>query len=145
MENNVSVLDQGLAATNALYYNAAVVVIVVLFAALSWFITTKVRKSDTLKTKLNEFGYDESHFEKLVLGAITHAEKLATMAAKKAIDKNTHSIDFLKTVDPELIDKYGEQEGINKFYQNYSCLKIRDDLNINIPIFIPTYSIELII
>ena len=109
MENNVSVLDQGLAATNALYYNAAVVVIVVLFAALSWFITTKVRKSDTLKTKLNEFGYDESHFEKLVLGAITHAEKLATMAAKKAIDKNTHSIDFLKTVDPELIDKYGEQ------------------------------------
>ena len=109
MENNVSVLDQGLAATNALYYNAAVVVIVVLFAALSWFITTKVRKSDTLKAKLNEFGYDESHFEKLVLGAIMHAEKLATMAAKKAIDKNTHSIDFLKTVDPELIDKYGEQ------------------------------------
>lgn len=43
------------------------------------------------------------------------------------------------------IDKYGEQEGINKFYQNYNCLKIRDDLNINIPIFIPTYSIELII
>lgn len=43
------------------------------------------------------------------------------------------------------IDKYGEQEGIEKFYQNYSCLKIKDNLNIDNVIFTPVYSIELIV
>ena len=32
----------------------------------------------------------------------------------------------INTVD-EYINQYGEYHGISKFYQNYVCLKIKDD------------------
>lgn len=104
-----NVVDNGLLATNALYSSAAGIAIVVVFALLGWFIISKVRKSDSLKAKLNEFGYDEKHFESLVLGAITFAEQAAITLADKSISKNKHSLNFLQNVDPDLVTQYGDK------------------------------------
>ena len=47
-------------------------------------------------------------------------------AAKLLIDEE--SVDHMRTlVFDEYINQYGEYHGISKFYQNYVCLKIKDD------------------
>jgi len=99
--------DPALASTNALITQVVMVIIVAILLIGSYYLFKKTRSSDSFKAKLNEFGYDETHFESLVMGAITFAEKMAETAIGAAVSKNKHSIDFLKEVDPGLINTYG--------------------------------------